>query len=323
MKKKILFIFVFFILLIDIHAKDFSFNIQTETGFSYEKLGEYLFKSETSNQKKSYLEWQNNLMPVIISGTINWKDFFITNNFEYLIPLSHGYMHDSDWYGSIKTNYAIFTNYADSNFSYSFRLGCFFNLHDKLVISPIVEFNYKYDSYSAKNGYGYYGREDGSLHIVEWNSPQATFHSKLSEISYCRKNILSFLGLSAKYSPASFYSLNITFLISPFAISNAMDYHSDELDLDRDYYMHGIFTSFFKNIKTEVSNSFTVSKHIQLQLNFRTCIGFLTRGKTETTFYRNVNFGSSGESTETWTYLGKSAGIDFSSFSLFIGFKAF
>lgn len=264
---------------------DFFISFKKTDGYTYEQLGEYLFSSYDNNLKVSYLEWQHPAFYTLgFTGEAGWKDIHLKGNFNYLFPLGTGYMHDLDWAYDLQTNFAYFDNYGSQNFNWNVELSYDFKIKKFLSVAPVAQFEYAFDSFSAENGYGYFGNQDYSKNgtNVAWDSEYA-MQAKCSDITYARSANYIFLGANAKFYLKNL-TLNLQALITPYSYVVSRDYHSDANDTGYDYTMIAFTNCFFNVFKIGFSASYQLENNVHLYADFLTLFSPEIHGKLVTNY---------------------------------------
>lgn len=257
MKKNLLFS-LSFIFLSSLFALDFSITpyFQYSTG----KMDESLFSSDDT-YKISLLEWETkNVIKAGADFNLNIKKITLNADFNLALPLKCGKMFDSDWEpDGIKSVYSISENKIKTSFNSSFSVGYTFTPKTFFSISPLIQTQYSFDSFQARNGIGWYGTREYNKAgpTVSWDNENAKEYH-ISGIDYYRHSLYFFTGINIQ-----FYINRINFgtsiFISPYSYFLALDYHRDNKNLGRDFYMQEIQYSYFKRYKISINLSYKLT----------------------------------------------------------------
>lgn len=319
---------LFILLLLFSHSafsfeKIISFFLDVNTGITSGSLGEYLYTS-SNDRIISYLEYEEKpLIKVNPEAGIEIGHFGLQFSADYFLPLQCGHLYDSDWKEeNIKTNYGIFENYGKSNYRLSFSLMYNFSLTDKMQISPVLSAEYRYNSFSAKNGYGWYGDSENSKtgKNTEWND-EAAVYKNLSGIEYFRSSIFILTGLVQTFS-FNKLDFSLSFLISPYSYFYSQDTHRDDFaenDFDSQeysviYLQNGIFSSFNFDLKC----IYKITQNLSLSASVNAFFTPIILGRTFTNYYSGEAFGAFSD-REEWIELKQKSGIDFKEISFDFG----
>ena len=312
LKKKIS---LFFILFISQTLFSLDFFIAPYTGVMFGKLGGYLYDSSDS-YICSYLEWEEKPLCFIgLDAGLEHNNFQFDVAFDYTLPLACGKMYDSDWNeDGIKHTYSINNNknllgintYLD--FSYKFKIT------PKFSISPVFDINYKYYSFLANNGHGWYGGANftGYDDDIPWDNsnPSAKYYKKLSRVSYYRHTVNFYTGLDFNFIPVLNHVISIGLFTNIYSYTSAYDYHYDDSYSGYDYFMQPIQNSFFNNIKVNISYEYLIKRNLSLLFDIEYEQGFMTKGFFMTNSLYKVCYKSEQPS-----------GSDFFDFKTCIGIK--
>lgn len=260
MKKILLFIFAF-----TLFSNLFSLDLLITPYFQYStgKLEESLFSSDDT-YKISLLEWEaRNEIRSGAKVNLNIKNFVLNTDFNFAFPLICGKMYDSDWEpDGIKSVYSISNNKIKTSIDSNISVGYSFKPSTFISIIPIFQTQYSFDSFQARNGIGWYGTRDYNLAgpTVSWDNENAKEY-KISGIDYYRHSLYLFTGFSFQFYINKF-NFGSTLLVSPFSYFFALDYHRDNKNLGRDFYMREIQCSSFKRYKFSMNITYKLTDKI-------------------------------------------------------------
>ena len=303
MKKRIS---LFFILFISQTLFSLDFFIAPYTGVMFGKLGEYLYDSSDS-YICSYLEWEEKPLCFIgLDAGLEHNNFQFDVAFDYTLPLACGKMYDSDWNeDGIKHTYSIFESNKNTlglntiiNTQYSFSVTENFN------ITPALQLQYNYYSFEARNGIGYYGSEayTGQPDVC-WNDERAKKY-RVSGIDYLRHTFFTWIGSNFDYNLGK-HSIGLGLFVAPFTYTSAIDYHTDEKNLRRDYSLQEIQYSYFDRFKINFDYGYELNQKITFYINSNFLYGFNSKGHINTTYF-----------TGRWHRVGQKSGCDFNNLIL-------
>ena len=292
MKKKIFLVFIFF-QFIPLYAKEknWGFSILPAVNITLGTLGEYLFSQYDTDLIVSDLQWNEcPLWSVSIDGEYNYKNFFITAGFSYFIPASCGAMYDSDYNSDFKTNYWIFKNSSDFAFELSADLKYKFNVHGIKII-PALKTIYSVKNFKGFDGYGYSGDSANTSNGVDvpWNSSMARKAYKVSGINYSRETLYTFAGCQVDFKIKRF-AISLGFFVSPFTMTNCLDYHTDETGDTPGYKSYSAQYSYFTRFLATLCMSYDFTERFSLVVDVTGLWGTIDKG------YLVTNYGRTGES---------------------------
>ena len=303
MKKKIS---LFFILFISQTLFSLDFFIAPYTGVMFGKLGEYLYDSSDS-YICSYLEWEEKPLCFIgLDAGLEHNNFQFDVAFDYTLPLACGKMYDSDWNeDGIKHTYSIFESNKNTlglntiiNTQYSFPVTENFN------ITPALQLQYNYYSFEARNGIGYYGSEAYTGQPDVWWNDERAKKYRVSGIDYLRHTFFTWIGSNFDYNFGK-HSIGLGLFVAPFTYTSAIDYHTDEKNLGRDYSLQEIQYSYFDRFKIIFNYEYNFNQKITLFINSDFLYGFKSKGHINTTYF-----------TGRWHRIGQKSGCDFNNLIL-------
>ena len=323
---KRLFIFIISVFLstqiFALSPEDFSFYVQPSIGFTEGQIGEYLY-AKNSDRVISYLQWQEQpLVNGAIDLGVNLYNFNLEGFVSAVLPVYCGQMTDSDWKKTdVKTNYGIFENSAGKNINLTGKISYDFFINN-FTLSPVVAVNFRYMSFTARNGYGWYGENKA------WNSEEIINQppKKLSGIDYYRRNIIVLAGLKTQYSINNFrFGLELD--VSPFAVFYAQDYHRDDNvyapedeELRQDYITLMVQNGFFQYYSAVLTAEYICNNQFSLVAAVKGDISPILKGQTATNAYRGINFGLFEEDPE-FMMINQKSGTDTLELSFSFGVK--
>lgn len=301
MKKRIS---LFFILFISQTLFSLDFFIAPYTGVMFGKLGEYLYDSSDS-YICSYLEWEEKPLCFIgLDAGLEHNNFQFDVAFDYTLPLACGRMYDSDWNeDGLKHTYSIFESNKNTlglntiiNTQYSFPVTENFN------ITPALQLQYNYYSFEARNGIGYYGSEAYTGQPDVWWNDESAKKYRVSGIDYLRHTFFTWIGSNFDYNFGK-HSIGLGLFVAPFTYTSAIDYHTDEKNLGRDYSLQEIQYCYFDRFKINYNYKYNFNQKITLFINSDFLYGFKSKGHINTTYF-----------TGRWHRIGQKSGCDFTNF---------
>ena len=251
-KKTLLFLCcIFFISPFFAAEQSPAFFIQSDAGVSGRKFGEYIYSSY-DNHAVSYLEYNAILAQANVTFGCGIRNFEILANINAALPVKCGDFYDYDYTADgITKNLCFFDNYATGNAGGNICISYDFSFNDRFSFCPSFLFQYNYDSFIGKNGWGYFGTKDYSKNgqDVPWDSEFARKATKVSRISYKTHNVFVFVGFDFKVYLSSKMNLTLGTYFSPFTKTYSIDYHFDDTGNNFDYELIEIQSSSFKNFK--------------------------------------------------------------------------
>lgn len=301
MRKTAALIFAFFTfsnLFAQIFGNDKNdFHIAIEPVFSYTSgfLGETWFysKYEDDSKKKSYLEWDKKLFLYGAEISSSYKRFHFDTQFLTSIQnLKSGEMSDSDWKNtsdySMKTTYSVGDNKAVEN--YSFQASIYFDFFPEkpIVLSPVFQFQYDYDSFAREEAEGWYSDgkhwwyDESSTHYPYYNS-QTGKRYKLAEIDYYRHSFYAWTGFKLHSKLTKRLKFDFSALVSPYAYFYSLDTHWAQDKSTKEKFKKNnrqIQSAFFPSMKIEAKADFSLTKVFDLTFGASGLLGLkVNRGK--------------------------------------------
>lgn len=306
MKRTFLFI-LFPFLFFKLFSVDFSISpyIQLNNGIFEEQL----FSSDDSYMV-SLLEWQNkNIFTPGLTAQIRAGNFISSLDCKISIPKKSGNMYDSDWESDgTKSIYSITENKLIKGYNFSVSAGYQFSVSKNIKITPLISGEYNYTSFEGRNGIGWYGTSEYSQTgaTVSWDNPVATKY-RVSGIDYLRHSIYCFTGVEFDFllEPLKF---NFSFLISPFSYFYAVDYHRDDRNQNRDYYLKERQFSYFNRFKTDLAIEYKLTENIYLNNRYSLLFGPSVKGKL-----------SLKSQDSPWLAVNQNSGSQITAFSILLG----
>lgn len=215
---------------------NFNIHFETETGFLYGNISEYVYSKEIKNTDnlESQLDWDIRYIPYIEENIdMTLFNYFNTSfGMRFFIPKQSGFMQDYDWLNSdpetLKyypgwknddptelTNYSISDNFLEQYYLLSFSIGANIPLQRIIIFDPFISYEYEYISLYAQNGYS----------IYKWNNfERDDFSGKI--IAYKQEFNTVFFGLKTTFIPINKFKSDLTIEISPYlTYINAVDLH--------------------------------------------------------------------------------------------------
>ena len=294
-------------------SKDFSLSVEPVIGFTYGSLGEYIYAQNSSGAEVeySYLEWEEKpLWQYGVTMCAAYKRFGATVSFDRAVSARCGNMYDSDWlgYSDVKTNYSVSENTAVENMNVNIALQYEFRPDEKLYITPVVEASYAYNSFEARNGYGWYGDATNSSSgtNVSWNDSAAHYYRSLCGIDYSRQTFYTFLGgkITCLFTPG--ISLCLGAFVSPYTYTYAADTHYANTAMTEGNNYHYYQDIFFKRSKLCASVSFKINSYAEAEVAASYLFGGIGKGD----IYSDIDTGkmvlrskqASGSSVEEFSF---------------------
>jgi hypothetical protein len=291
-RKKSIFCFIIFSFLIIsfssaqiFKSEHFSLSFEPYIGFTYGHLGEYIYADDTDGTEKvlSCLEWEEKpLWQYGISVTAAFKRFGVTVSFDRALNIRCGTMYDSDWMTltDLKTDYSIHEQTAAENMNLTIALQYVFKPDEKLFLAPVIEAYYSYNSFEARNGYGWYGDEGNSDNgeNVAWDDPSAHYYRKLCGIDYSRQTLYTFFGGQMTCIVTPKLSLRLGLFLSPYTYTYAADTHYTNLAMTAGNHYHYYQDTFFGRFRLSASLSYRITSCIETDITVRYLSGETGRG---------------------------------------------
>lgn len=317
--KKIIFIFVIiffsFCQLNAFSKEDFSFSVEPNFGFSYGKLGEYLFTSSKENRYViSSLDW--NIKPVFEYGgkfELNLKNLSLNAGIKTFLPSKCGFMYDSDYNSSVKTNFCTLENNINKGFDSFTQISYFFDFKNGFSLAPSFQVSFSYYDFSAKNGSGYFGAASitGNSQDVSYNSPNAYFAKSVSGIDYKKETFYSFIGVILKFSHKK-WNFQLGTYLSPYTYSYAIDYHKDDRNISEeskvDYYLLEKTFNYLSRVKEEIKIQYDFKSFFGITFNASFIYGGISQGLFATNRYRSSHSSGIFANSSEWIVTGQPCG---------------
>lgn len=328
--KKYIFTFVvIFLFLQKLNAfskNDFSFSIEPNFGFSYGKLGEYLFTSSSENRYMiSSLDW--NLKPAFEYGgdfKVDFKNLSLNAGIKSFLPLKCGFMYDSDYNSTIKTNFCTLENNINKGFDTFITISYFFDFKNGFSFAPSFQANFSYYDFSANNGSGYFGSATitGNSYDVSYNSPDAYFAKSVSGIDYKKETFYTFVGFILKFSHKKWH-FHLGTYFSPYSYSYAIDYHRDERNISEDskadYYLLERTINYLSRVKEELKIQYDLKSFFGITFKASFIYGGISEGLFATNRYRSSHSSGIFQNSSEWTVTGQPCGENIILFSFDLG----
>ncbi|MDE5898080.1 MAG: omptin family outer membrane protease [Treponemataceae bacterium] len=285
------------------------FSVGTTAGTRRGTLVELLFRQDRDGiyKKISELDWQ--LLPAFYlsaSAELHYKAFDFSMHAGGFLPGRSGFMEDSDWLAldDVKNIYSISENSISRSFFFGTEAAWNAPVARWLRIRPSFGLECIQLSFSAENGYGWYGDADHSAtgQNVAWDSGNAQFFDKgrLYGITYTYGALFTWTGVSAVFLPAPAFNVRLSAEISPFFYAEAVDHHLGRAN--GTFYMDAV-PGFFAAGRAAVSLLF----HATERLTLTTAASFTKIRRTFGTSY-STQEGEGGPYYEIGGYQGGTAG---------------
>jgi hypothetical protein len=268
----------------------FFFSKLESTQYGY--FGEYVYSLDSTNstyKKLSYLEWETT--PVENLGfqiTGGYKRFSITGYATDGISSRCGSMSDSDWMAldDVKTNYSISENTLNAKANTGITLQFDFYPVKDFILSPAASCDYEYISFSARNGYGWYGDSANSSTgtDVSYDSPYAQKYvaGQLCPIGYSRASLYTWIGLKTKVTMNEKYAAGTSLFVSPYTYVSSIDKHYQ--NMSKTYYVayNDIMSGTFCYIKSNLFFTYSINHLFSLTASADILSGISPLGVTYT-----------------------------------------
>ncbi|MDR2068796.1 MAG: omptin family outer membrane protease [Spirochaetaceae bacterium] len=235
-------------------------------GFLYGQVEELVYKTVDSDNLLSQLIWD--IKPLFLWGfSLDLsrrypmeKPGFVTDltaRFSY--PSKTGTMEDRDWRaaGNQLTNFSSHDNYTHWAMFVDLNAGISVPVLSRMLFKFYGGFNYMYFSWTARDGYYQYSKENPPGVFSPWYE-EAKVPQHGAVISYTQNWFILTPGISL-YIPSRFFAANIDFQISPLIFCIAQD----------DHYLKNLqFNDYmFWGISLEPSGEFIFSLHERIDLS--------------------------------------------------------
>ena len=256
-----------------------SFSVLPHVSISIGSHDEKFYSGFAKKKEVSYLQWK--IEPLITLGfdtSFQFHNFKIDSGFDYGLPVKAGSMYDSDFdsFSDLQYCYSISELYAEQNIYTYLDFSYIVHLSNKLSLEPHAAIQYYYDSFEARNGYGWYGMETQTHPLISWDDPRATFYEsgKLNGVDFSRHSLLIFTGMAFNYNIKTFSS-SIGFQSSPYSYFYTLDHH---LSKSGGYTFKQIQESSFKQFLLSINCSLQINKYVIPSISLSHHIGNISRG---------------------------------------------
>ena len=247
-----------------------AFYVEPLTGFTYGTNFEYVYTNSEEYggylNKLSQLDWH--FGDWFFGGKIGVSylnmDFSVYG--KGYLSISMGTMEDSDWLNvndrEMKTTYSINESWlneafiAGAEFKASAMKNNFFDLRGTFGLE------YQHYSYSAGNGYGWYGNASNPMQA--WNEEGVLFYKKgqLNGIDYEFNRFLINIGFDLSINLCRYVTLNGGLYVSVFSYFTDIDFHHPSTH----YYDQTL--SFFSATKQFYNVIFNVTPSFSLKFGY-------------------------------------------------------
>lgn len=280
-KKNFLFIYIFIFLASSIFSTTkWNFNISPYAGFSYNNLEEFFFSDIRTSEKISLLKWDATpLWSLGLNFSASYKKIILDVDFEYSLPFHCGTMYDSDWdvFNGLKVIYSESEihnkNTLATTLSFSYKLfeGTVFSL------LPLINIDYRYFSFEARNGFGWYGTETKTHGEVAWNDPLAKYYApgQLNGLDFSKHSFELFTGVTI-HSKIKKFNINCSALLSPFSYFYTMDIHLSKIS---NHHFEQIQYCQFQRFKINADLIYHINKSISPFISATFSWGYSAKGK--------------------------------------------
>ena len=312
-RKYTVFFCVFWVFVLPCFANEFhNFTISLEplVGYQHGMLYEYVYvkTDDGGTRLLSELDWKNTLLYAGGKLNIAYKIFtFFVGGGAYF-PMRSGTMEDSDWLNendySMKTNFSISENSLKSGGFFSTGFYAAIPVARILNVCPRISADLQKKTFSAENGYGWYGNKIP----CSWDDEKAIYYptGELYGISYERLDFSILTGLSLGVKPVSFLQLAFAFDVSFFSLVDSLDTHFGS---SSNAYYYDKCYAFFSFGKATLDAAFSISKYIALKASASCTFPFSSdiRGTTyfssnEVSGYSRSSESVSGASSRLWDF---------------------
>ena len=258
-----------------------SFTVEPQISVHIGHWGEHLYVNDTTveNPQKSYLNWEFHPMWMAgIHGNISFSRFFLAAQFNAGLPVTIGYMQDSDWFDltNVKQSFSEGINNLQEAWYTDALLGYEFFPAEWLSLAPIAGFSYhfvKMTSPEGATGYTDPNPDDGI--IVPYDS-EGAYLATTAQIDYWRETIQLHLGVQAKFFITDWFTVNTKLAVAPVTNILSVDHHYNHsygFYIDKPF---GFFHAFF----TEADAQFRLHEHIVLTAGVKLNMLFVITGDT-------------------------------------------
>lgn len=274
----------------------FHFAIKSSLGYTNGTLNESIYHSADKTKKISLLEWERKIFLYNVEASTLFKNFHLDFGLESSFPKQKsGEMRNPDWQNpydySMKTTYSVGTNFAEKNYNASFSFYYDFEIPRGFFVSPKINCQYLYDSFSRKKGaegwYGHidekYGSTDGKYHW--WYEEEARKYPytdqetgktwNLAGIDYKKHSFYLWTGFSVGFKREKTRA-DISFLTTPFTYFSAEDRH--HTGTGEDNVFHEIQQDSFSSYKFSFDFYYNLSEFISIDFNAEYLSAFDIKG---------------------------------------------
>jgi outer membrane protease len=266
-------------------SKKIQFSVSPYSGLSFGTHYERLYSSFSKENEVSKLEWK--MEPLVTIGTdVSLKafNFFVELGTEYALPVKCGKMLDSDYepFSSMKYCYSVNELKSKLNLHSHFDIAYIFQLSDFFALKPKMSLLYYYDSYEARNGYGWYGMETKTHPLVSWDDPRAKYYApgQLNGVDFYRHSILTFIGLNSCISIKNF-EMDLGIHLSPYTYFYTMDTHLSRM---RDYHLKQIQHASLSQYLFEATARYRINEKLKITCDITHITGNTIKGKLYTDY---------------------------------------
>lgn len=264
-----------------------NFRLSVEPVYSLKNgtLFEYVYAHDeisNSDVKMSELDWP--LTNISCSGGsigAGWKFIQLDAEFTGAVSKRTGTMEDFDWLdcyesnnkyyyknSALCTNKSISETTLNSNNNFNIKLSFDINPVWSLHVIPSVGYEYNYYSFSARNGYGWYG--DKTSPKVAYTDPNALYFPKgeLYGIDYEREKSNVYTGAEVKYILNDKFQFSICGNLSIYTNVQSIDFHHHNAEgTYGDYYLD-IMEGYFKQFSIGAAFEANIWKGLSAAIDF-------------------------------------------------------
>jgi outer membrane protease len=244
------------------------FSTAFSTGFLYGQAEEIVYK-DTEYHYKSQLLWD--MKPVFYWGiSLNFEKtrplesagFFTNLAVKFGIDGGSGVMEDRDWQDKRDmrlTNYSRHDNYTRNALIFDFQIGGTLPLFKRIIFQYYGFLTLMDFSFQGFNGYYQYAAGSNGIY-EEWDESIAKKPVTGNVIDYKQTWALAGAGIAVRL-PVDFFSLGVSFALTPFIFCAGRDTHILRKRQFNDYGYGGFF------LKPSADISFSFGK-LSLSLSF-------------------------------------------------------
>lgn len=280
-KIKIAITFILFFSTFSAFCNDnLKFNISPYASYKYINLEEFFFSDIRTNEKISLLDWTANpLWSLGLRFDSSYKKLNLGFDFSYSLPFQCGIMKDSDWdvLNGLKVIYS--ESEIHNKNSLSAALSISYNIYENNFLSflPLLDFDYRYFTFEARNGYGWYGLETKTHGEVAWNDPLAKYYApgQLNGLDFTKHSFESFIGFTLR-AKIKRININTSALISPFSYFYTMDIHLSKIS---NYHYEQVQYAVLQRYKINLEFMYTINKSFSPFISLSFNSGSALRGK--------------------------------------------